>query len=138
MSFVDWSPMYSVNHPSLDKQHQRLFKLISDLHSSMFQNKGREQTTAALRELAEYTRAHFAEEERQMELHGFPGLAAHKAAHEKLRQQLGEIEKRYLATSGNVTGDLFGFLLSDWLIKHIMEMDRQYAPYLKETGGKPG
>jgi hemerythrin-like metal-binding protein len=134
MAYVDWCASYSVNNSLLDEQHQQMFTIISELHSAMFQKSAREQMLVAIGQLIEYTQKHFAEEERQMERSGFPGLAGHKAAHEKLKQHVIEIEQRFHDPKDSMAGDLIGFLVSDWLVKHIIEMDKKYAPYLKKAG----
>lgn len=132
MSFVDWSASYSVHDSTLDQQHQKMFKIINELHDAMFAKKGREIISTTIRELIEYARTHFAEEERQMAAHDFPGLAEHKAAHQALLKVVTDIERRYQQTHESVAGDVIGFLISDWLVKHILGMDKQYAPYLKK------
>ncbi|MGE5028162.1 MAG: bacteriohemerythrin [Betaproteobacteria bacterium] len=133
VAYVDWNPLYSVNNALLDEQHQQMFAIISDLHSAMFNKNSQQQMIAAIRQLVEYTQKHFAEEERQMERSGFPGLAGHKAAHEKLKQQVIEIERRIHDAKDSMAGEMIGFLVSDWLVKHIIEMDKKYAPYLKKA-----
>ncbi len=132
MSFVDWSAAYTVNHARLDEQHQKLFRIINELHDAMFAKKGREFVSTTLRELVEYAGTHFAEEERLMEAHGFQGLAEHKAAHQALIKIVSDIEHRYHQSHESLGGEMIGFLVSDWLIKHILTMDKQYAPYMKE------
>jgi hemerythrin len=130
MSYVDWCPSYSVGNSLLDEQHQQMFAIISELHSAMFHKNARKQMIVAIRQLIEYTQKHFAEEERQMERSGFPGLTGHKAAHAKLKQQVIEIEQHFHEAKDSMAGDMIGFLVSDWLMKHILELDKQYAPYL--------
>ncbi len=132
MAFVDWTTTYTVNNVTLDEQHQKLFKIINDLHEAMFSKKGREFVATTIRALADYTQNHFAEEERQMAACAYPGLAEHQAAHQKLIKMVTDIEKRYLETHESMGGDVIGFLVSDWLIKHILSMDKQYAPYMKK------
>jgi hemerythrin len=134
MSFVDWSSAYSVNHAMLDEQHQKLFSIINSLHEAMFAKKGRECVGQAIRELVEYTHKHFADEERQMELHGYTGLAEHKKVHAELLNKVRDIERQYNHSSESVAGEMIGFLVSDWLVKHILGMDKQYAPLLKNKG----
>lgn len=131
MSFVDWSAAYTVNHAKLDEQHQKLFRIINELHDAMFAKKGRAFVATTIRELVEYTRTHFAEEERQMEAQGYPGLAEHRAAHQQLLKTVTDIERRYQQTQESMGGEVIGFLVSDWLLKHILSMDKQYAPYMK-------
>lgn len=134
MAYVDWNPSFSVNNSLLDEQHQQMFAIISELHDAIFHKNAKKQMIIAIRQLIEYTQKHFAEEERQMERSGFPGLAGHKAAHEKLKQQVIEIEQHCHDAEDSMAGDVIEFLLSDWLVKHILEMDKQYAPYLKNAG----
>lgn len=118
----------------LDEQHQRIFRLISELHLAMFSNKGREQVAVTIGELIKYVNEHFADEEREMEACGFPGLAEHKKEHERLRKRVLDLERHFHEGKDSVAGELFGFLLGDWLVKHILEMDKQYAPYMKSVG----
>lgn len=134
MAYIDWCPSYSVHNSLLDEQHQQLFTIINELYNARYQKKSREQMIVAIRQLVEYTQKHFAEEERQMELIGFTGLAEHKAAHEKLTQKVIEIEQQFHDARDGMVGDLLGFLVSDWLLKHILDMDKQYVPYLKSVG----
>lgn len=129
MSFVDWSSAYSVHHPLLDEQHQKLFSIINNLHDAMFAKKGREAVGLAIRELVEYTHKHFSEEERQMELRGYPGLAEHKRVHAELLKKVKDIDHQYHHSNESVAGEMIGFLVSDWLVKHILGMDKQYSPY---------
>lgn len=131
MSYVDWSAAYSVNHAKLDEQHQKLFRIINELHDAMFAKKGRAFVATTIRELVEYTRTHFAEEERQMEAQGYPGLAEHRAAHQQLLKTVTDIERRFQKSQESMGGEVIGFLISDWLLKHILSMDKQYAPYMK-------
>jgi hemerythrin-like metal-binding protein len=138
MSFVDWSAAYTVNHAGLDEQHQKLFNIINSLHEAMFAKKGREAVATAIHELVDYTKTHFAEEERQMQAAGYPGLAEHKAVHTGLIRKVSEIEKKFNQSKDAMGGEVIGFLVSDWLIKHILSMDKQYAPYLKNIAATAG
>lgn len=132
MSFVDWSPSFTVNSAALDQQHRKMLQIISDLHAAIFARTGPEAVSATIRELVEYSKTHFAEEERQMAAHGYPGLAEHRASHERLLKMVTDIENRYRQGGKSMAGDILGFLVSDWLVRHILDEDKQYAPYLKE------
>lgn len=132
MSFVDWSASYSVHNSTLDQQHQKMFSIINELHDAMFAKKGREIISTTIGELIAYCNTHFAEEERQMALHHFPGLVEHQAVHEELLRKVKEIERHYQQTHESMGSEVIGFLISDWLVKHILGMDKQYAHYLKK------
>lgn len=109
-----------------------MFSIINELHDAMFAKKGREIISTTIGELIAYCNTHFAEEERQMALHHFPGLAEHQAVHQELLRKVKEIERHYQQTHESMGSEVIGFLISDWLVKHILGMDKQYAPYLKK------
>lgn len=132
MSFVDWSTAYTVNHPVLDEQHQKLFAIINNLHDAMFNKQGREAVGRTISELVAYTDKHFADEERQMEQMGYPGLADHRKVHAELLNKVREIERHYRQSSESVAGEMIGFLVSDWLVNHILGMDKQYASMIRK------
>lgn len=135
MAFVDWRPEYSVKSDTLDHQHQKMFQIVNQLHDAIFAHKGKDVMGGIIHDLLTYTQTHFAEEERQMENSHFPSqlLQAHKAAHEQLIRQVREIEQRYLRGEGNMSPDVLCFLVGEWLLKHILSMDKQYAPYMKDS-----
>jgi hemerythrin len=131
--FFPWKPEYSVHHPDIDRQHQRLALLVNDLHIAMAEGKGRLAVGRVLIELADYTKNHFSYEERQMERAGFPEVAQHKELHHKLLQQVGEYVKEWTEhQSVNVVE--FSEFVKDWLLKHIGENDRPLAAYLTAQG----
>lgn len=136
MAFVDWRPEYSVRSDTLDRQHQKMFQIVNQLHDAIFARKAKDVMGGIIHDLIAYTETHFAEEERQMELGRFPPqlFQAHKAAHAQLVRQVREIEQRYLGREGNMSPDVLCFLVGEWLLKHILGMDKQYAPYMDKAG----
>ncbi len=133
MAFVDWSEQYSVKLELLDAQHKKLFQIVNHLHDAIFARKAQDEVGGIVLDLLDYTRTHFAEEERQMELHHFPEdkLQAHKAAHHELERKVHEIEQRLQHGEANISPDVMCFLVGEWLLKHILTMDKQYAPFMK-------
>ena len=84
----EWDNRYRVGIHSIDAQHQTLFAIAQDLYAAMSAGRGRSALARTLDRLAIYTSSHFAHEERLMQLHEYPGLAAHKAEHEALRARV--------------------------------------------------
>jgi hemerythrin len=133
MAFVDWNELYSVKSETLDHQHQKMFQIVNHLHEAIFSRKAKGELEGVIKDLVEYTRTHFAEEERQMEQHHFPEalLLEHKAVHQQLVRQVEEMEKRFHNGDRKMAADVMCFLVGEWLLKHILVMDKQYAPYMK-------
>lgn len=131
MGFSDWTPQFTVNHPTMDEHHQKIFKLVNQLHEGIFSKKSKEVLAETLYALIDYTELHFAEEELIMRQHNFPGYTQHKTAHEELLAQVHEFERKFNAGDNTFTPEIFHFLVSGWLVKHILGMDKMYAPFLK-------
>jgi len=130
MNIFQWKEEYSVDHAEIDTQHKRLFQLAGDLHSAMTEGKGKAALSTTLNSLIEYTKHHFACEEKLMQKHHYPDYAAHKAFHDDLTARVLEFEKSFTAGKTLMTVELFQFL-KDWLSHHIGETDRKVSEYLK-------
>ena len=61
MALFTWDTKYSVGLADIDEQHQRLFRLINDLHDAVQHGHGREMMTRVLQELVAYFKTHFAD-----------------------------------------------------------------------------
>ena len=92
---------YGTDLPEVDQQHQRLFKIIHHLiqvtHDFVVGAGDTEASAldrAALpiaRELKEYTRYHFAEEEQHFGATAYPGKDAHVAKHRAFEQWVDKL-----------------------------------------------
>ena len=130
MSIFQWKEEYSVDHSEIDTQHKRLFQLAGDLHAAMMEGKGKDALGKTLNNLIEYTKHHFACEERLMQLHNYPDFAEHKALHDDLTSRVLEFQKSFAAGRTAMTVELLQFL-KDWLGHHIGDTDKNVATYLK-------
>jgi len=136
MGLVQWSEAYSVGVGNLDRHHQKLFDMLNRLHNAMIQGKGKDTVIGTVKEMADYARYHFDEEEKLMERIKYPGLNEQRNAHKKFMIKVDEYRK--LADMG-----LEAFLssgistfLTDWLKNHIGVMDKKYQKYMNENGIK--
>lgn len=127
----EWKPEYSVQMPEIDAQHQRLFALAAELHIAMTQGKGYTVLERAFAALVDYTRIHFAAEERLMSQYRFPHAGEHKIQHEKLTAQVVDLQKRFCAGEATLSLKVMMFL-KNWLEHHIAGSDQQYSVYIRE------
>jgi len=125
-----WSEKYSLKIKEIDLQHMKLIGMISRLDEAMRKGEGRQATGGILKELIDYTRAHFAFEERLMKTHSYPEYEEHKTKHEKMTLKVLDIQKQYEEGKINITFELMKFL-ENWVDKHILGTDMKYAPLLK-------
>ncbi|HLK67818.1 MAG TPA: bacteriohemerythrin [Bryobacteraceae bacterium] len=128
----EWNNEYSVRIGSIDAQHRNLFATAQKLYAAMSAGQGKSALARILDRLVQYTASHFAHEERLMRLHGYPGLAAHKAEHEALTKRVLKFQQDYQSGKVSMTVQLLQFL-KDWLEKHIRGSDMRYVPCLQKS-----
>jgi len=133
MALLTWKDEYSVGVPSIDQQHSQLVSILNELHQAMMNGHAREVTGSLLKKLIEYTKTHFAAEERMLTSTRYPDFDAHHKAHVDLVTQVGDFAARYEAGEMAVNLHLLNFL-RDWLTGHILGADRNYSGWLVSHG----
>jgi len=132
-TLVQWSPSLSVKISSIDDQHHRLVDLINALHQAMVQGQSREAGEIVLQELVDYTAGHFGYEEELFAKHGYSEAERHQEIHRKLVGQVLEFQRQFKSGERNLDLELLNFL-KDWLVNHIMGIDRRYSDFLVARG----
>ncbi len=129
MSFIDWTPEYSVGFPILDQQHIALIAIINQLHAAMLRGRRKEEMERIFHELILYTESHFQSEEGLMRQAVYPRLVAHHMQHVEFVQKVRDLHSQMLADKFTASMDLLLFLKS-WLSEHILVSDQQYVTSL--------
>jgi hemerythrin len=131
MALFEWDEQYSVGSTLMDEHHKRLFDIINRLHAAMTEGKGANIVCDVLKELVDYTKYHFSEEEKMMAEIGYPNLEMHRIQHEKFISDIesikGEVEKgvEFLAAIKVLRST------QSWLQNHILKVDAGYSSLIK-------
>ncbi|MCE1255609.1 MAG: bacteriohemerythrin [Anaerolineae bacterium] len=133
MPTFTWNDSYSVNIKILDEQHKKLFTLIDQLHNAMSTGKGKQMIGQVLDEMLDYTRTHFTTEEDLLKKHNYPDLLKQQKEHAAFVQKVSEMQQKFNNGSLTLSIEVSQFL-KDWLSKHILGADKQYAQFLTEKG----
>jgi len=133
MSLITWSEDLSVNIPSIDAQHKKLVELVNRLHDATIAHEGDQSKKKILDELIDYTKTHFANEEKLMSTHQYPAFSTHKKEHDRLTRQVMFIYRNFTAGQPVLTVTFMNFL-KDWIADHIKGSDKKYGPYLANKG----
>ena len=128
-----WNDSYSVNIGIIDAQHKQLVGAINELHLAMSEGRAKDQLGQILSKLVNYTKGHFATEEKLMESRGYADYAAHKAEHDRLTSTVTDFQRRFMSNEVGLTLEIMEFL-KNWLAKHILGSDRKYSPFLNAKG----
>jgi hemerythrin len=135
MALITWGDKLSVNVAEIDKQHQKLIAMINDLDDAMRKGKGKEILSKIISDLMDYTRSHFALEEKYFDRFGYAETESHVKEHQVFVDKVSDFQIKYDTGRIGLTTDIINFL-SDWLKKHIMGTDKKYSPFFNEKGLK--
>ena len=131
--FFKWSPEYSVNIKAIDSQHQELVNILNRLFIAVSKREGDKVIATILDGLVDYTKTHFALEERLMQQAKYKDYEAHKVEHKKLIEELDRLCKKHMVEEKPIYFEMLGFLKS-WLKDHIQGVDKLYSADLQKTG----
>lgn len=133
MPLITWDAKDEVNVQQIDDQHRTLVALVNELHQAMRLRSNRETLRKILSRLIDFTRAHFAAEERLMLEHLYPQYENHRSQHSALLDHIAELEKQVqegdILLSFAIALDLKG-----WAINHITFADKPLGEFLNSRG----
>jgi hemerythrin len=133
MDNVTWSDEYSVGNRLLDQQHRQLMETLNRLIDQPQATVDSELVGDALSELTRFAVEHFREEQRAMEVCGYPDIEEHKRQHEEFRQKIVQCCMATTLHIEAVPRDLLLYL-RDWMQHHVLNEDMKYKSYLAEQG----
>jgi hemerythrin-like metal-binding protein len=122
MILLDWRDEYRVGVPDVDHEHEALIGLINELHASLGTDRSGERVEAFLGEIYARISAHFALEEKQMQVSGYPQRAPHKADHERLLDDLRDIMDE-VAAHDVLDDEALSRRLAAWFGEHFRTHD---------------
>jgi hemerythrin len=125
MEHIEWNDALKVNNPDIDKQHQKLLKLINEVYKAIDENKSNETTKTTIDEMENYINTHFTLEETMMKNAGYRGLEQHIKEHHNFVEKVRNFRERY--EQGQMTLNLeVASFIKDWIINHIIFTDQKY------------
>ena len=130
-----WQEEYNIGVEIIDKEHQRLFKIINKLlivDGEEEEEKSRWAWQEGIKYFKGHALKHFVDEEKYMESIGYEGTERHRHIHRNFRENIlpaleEELEKTNF--SPEAMGHFLG-VCSGWLIGHTLTEDQAI------TGGK--
>jgi hemerythrin len=130
---IRWHEEYSVGVQRIDSHHRRLFEIGNSVLDMMERKSTDAEVAETMGLLREYARFHFGEEEGLMIRYKYPDLAAHKARHHHLLQQMVEMQAAVAAGRGYNEAEVLTFL-QEWIVGHTLSDDRKAAVFLNSKG----
>lgn len=122
MNLIEWREQFTIGLPEVDHEHRELIAAINALHARLGLGSSVAEITGALGDIHSSIAAHFALEERSMAQLGYPALAAHKADHERLLDEILDIMDDVQLPYWNAM-DRLGERLAEWFGVHFRTHD---------------
>lgn len=122
-----WDDRLTLGVNAMDDEHKVLFGKINSLIETMQNKSSKQQIENAFNDLAAYTAEHFQHEERYMASIDYPQRHSHEKIHKKLLSQVAAFGQQL--KDGKLQERKLISFLKNWLVSHIMGIDKQYAAH---------
>jgi hemerythrin-like metal-binding protein len=123
--FFVWTDCYALGALAIDEEHERFFDLANRLHSSIVADDEPASAKKILVDMGEYARRHFDDEEARLIASACPHLSRHRAEHRLFVMTLKRLQDHEEPSAD----DAF-CLARDWILEHILGMDRQHSAWM--------
>ena len=124
-TFLNWKMEYETGYREVDEEHRQLIATASRILRKPENEKTLIQSMQTLKVVL---KVHFAHEEELMSTYGYSETPQHEKAHHRL------LEMSQTAFEEGERGfydNLYFFLIEDLLIRHLFDLDRHLAAFLK-------
>ncbi|BDG04224.1 bacteriohemerythrin [Anaeromyxobacter oryzae] len=133
---ITWDPSLAIGVDEIDRQHVELFDRLDRLLEAARAGKTADEVGRLLGFLGEYVVEHFGAEEALMRARGYPGLAEHRAEHERFVAEFSALLQEYLADGATLLLVVrVNARVTAWLREHIYRTDKAVGAFL---AGAPG
>lgn len=119
---------YVTGIEQIDEEHKRLFEIADETYNlsrKEFLVDKYDQVIQIIKELKEYATMHFEHEEAYMESIGYKKMFTQKVQHNAFREKLNSWNLYDIDENSEETVDEILSFLTNWLVSHILEHDKQ-------------
>ncbi len=134
MGSIQWDSAWNIGHSEIDRQHQRWVELFNELEEAFLSKNIRDIAVVqqnTFKTILDYTRYHFANEEKVMQEAAYPDAAGHWRLHKEFDAMVFSKYRELLNGELMLTSELLA-LIRNWLLRHIQVEDKKLGGYLLE------
>lgn len=136
MKKIKWSEELTLGVTQIDDQHRELLKITNGLINAIVIGRSSTTISNVVKKLREYTVFHFNSEEEFMSRIGYDKLSKHSTEHSNLKKKVKDFQ-RSIYKGEDIEPEELLELLKEWLLKHILESDRDIAVFIKREKISP-
>ncbi len=138
MDLVKWSDdRMNIGIKVIDDEHKQLVKIINDLGHSIYNNCQKNEILTIINRLIDYSKYHFAREEKYFKQFNYENTVEHIEQHEIFINKFEKVEKDIRdhtdLCSIILSEDVFLYLI-EWLLNHITGSDKKFVALFKKHG----
>ncbi|MDO8466412.1 MAG: bacteriohemerythrin [Gallionella sp.] len=126
-----WKEQLSVGNDVIDADHKHLIGIINLVEKSLV-TINRSDLTLALDSLTQYSKVHFAREEKIADAAGYTQIPHLHKSHEALLKKLDQVKQEIGDEWTASSVERFIIMLRDWLINHVIKEDMLMKPALEK------
>lgn len=133
---IVWREAMSVGSRDIDDDHRELIDIINEFQLSPSMARAR----ISAQKLLQYTKEHFAKEEKIQRACGLKNAEWHRGEHEKILVKLTEQVETLSAPGAPDPAEIIADmskLMRDWIIGHVIKIDCQMKPYIAANREAP-
>jgi len=130
-----WKKEYELGIKEIDAEHKNIIRIMNDLYFILEEKIDAKATEMVLKDLLQYSKYHFATEEKYFKKFHYADAAGHIKHHHFFTKKIQQIYKKNQAGEKNVTFELIDFL-EDWFLEHVILADKDYVECFNKHGLK--
>lgn len=126
MGQLKWDDSNNVGNGVIDIQHREWVELFNRLEKSCVSDTVESQNDKVqiLKELVDFTYAHFKFEERELGKIGYAGLAQHRKMHKNFHQEVYDIYREVLGGKRVLNSTILN-KIKNWFVSHTTTEDQK-------------
>ena len=132
-----WDDSIATGDKIIDLQHKQFFAVLYDFAEALEQGRGADELRKAIVFLKYYGEWHFGKEEESVACHNCPLAGKNIDAHKQYMATIDALltEIRESGSTEELAHESYE-KLTDWLVNHIMKIDKTNAECIKESLSK--
>ena len=127
-TFYPWRDEYALGIEEVDNQHKILVELINELYGAVVDKNADEIAKEIIVKLQNYSLFHFKTEEDYFDMYNYYDKKEHVRSHQNFIARVGQFQE--VAEKNRPVTFQIVLFLKDWLMKHILQEDKKYVPFL--------
>jgi hemerythrin-like metal-binding protein len=135
MALIIWNNNYAIGLAEIDQQHQKLVQIINNLFDAISKKEREQILESSLKELINYTMVHFKFEEELLKRYNYLDFLQHVREHSVFIDKINSYVKDFKKGDNKIMIDVINYL-KDWLLNHILLVDKKYVATLLNGGYK--